>query len=529
MRKILLILGIAILANGMYAQKLTPSQVYKMNQDVLKMVYDYKESANMSKPRRFMRLFENENTQIYNDLLGLSSKKTLSVKEYRTLMENEAMAPSIKIQNLKKDGIYYENGRWMMDITFEKEISYTDKCGVLFSTEEYYNAYHTLNMTLAWAEDASCSIVKLSGKVKSSKKVLDGYKVIASATTDKDMKKQKNIRVNGQRLTFNSFDQCIVPANIELAYEGDQDMKVELVQKESGCEVYTISYDPMSMRIKPHYNLGAILPYGKSNDNGISLSNAMHHEVGLDLGYIMPSTGKFQLGIFAGVGFVSSHAKFSIDSLSYKYNASAEADIDGDTYVRYYTLTNVSQRVKMMDLTIPIYLDFNLHLTKTVSMYVDLGVKNYLNLSANLSNVTGIYSAWGVYPQYSNLMLDHTTGLSQFASQAVFDALSTVRELEMNKYSMDLLTALGVRILLKNKPFFPLQVDLGIGYQHSLIAPYKNTSAITLSELSSPQNSDNALMTYTVQGGESIKPLTCMVSNLTRKMFTFNFAITYKF
>ena len=74
-----------------------------------------------------------------------------------------------------------------------------------------------------------------------------------------------------------------------------------------------------------------------------------------------------------------------------------------------------------------------------------------------------------------------------------------------------------------------MQVDLGIGYQHSLIAPYKNTSAITLSELSSPQNSDNALMTYTVQGGESIKPLTCMVSNLTRKMFTFNFAITYKF
>ena len=100
MRKILLILGVAILASGMYAQELTHSQRYKMNEDALKMVSDYKASANMSKPRRFMRLFENENTQIYNDLLGLSAKKTLSVKEYRTLMENEAMYPTIKIQNL---------------------------------------------------------------------------------------------------------------------------------------------------------------------------------------------------------------------------------------------------------------------------------------------------------------------------------------------------------------------------------------------------------------------------------------------
>lgn len=529
MRKILLILGVAILASGMYAQELTHSQRYKMNEDALKMVSDYKASANMSKPRRFMRLFENENTQIYNDLLGLSAKKTLSVKEYRTLMENEAMYPTIKIQNLKKDGVYYENGRWMMDLTFEKEITYTDKCGVLFSTEEYYNAYHTLNMTLAWSEDATCTIVKLSGTVKSSKQPLEDYKVITAATNDKDKKKQKNIRVSGKSLKFNSFDQSIVPANCQLTYVGDQDMKVELVQNESGCEVYTISYDPMSMRLRPHYNLGAILPYGKSNDEGISLSNAMHHEVGLDLGYMMPSTGKFQFGIYTGVGFVSSQAKFGIDSLSYKYNASAEADIDGDTYVRHYTLTNVSQKVKMMDLTVPVYLDLNVHLTKTITMYMDLGIKNYLNLSANLSNVTGTYSAWGVYSQYSDLMLDHTTGLSQFASQTSFDAASTAKELEMNKYSMDLLTALGVRILLKDKAFFPLQIDLGVGYQHSLIAPYKNASVTTFSELANPKNGDNALMSYTMQGGENIKPLTCLVSNLTRKMFTFNFAITYKF
>ena len=521
MRKILLVLGIVISVSGIYGQELTHSQRYKMNEDALKMVSDYKESANMSKPRRFMRLFENETIQIYNDLLGLSTKKTLSVKEYRTLMEKDALYPTIKIQNLKKNDIYFENGHWMMDLSFEKEISYTNQCGVLFSTEEYYNVYHTLNMTLSWSEDDICTIIKLSGNVKSNKKPLDDYKVITAATNAKDKKKQKNIRVDGKSLKYNSFDQCIVPANCQLTYEGDQDMKVELVQKESGCEVYTISYNPMSMRFKPHYNLGAILPYGKSNDEGMSLKNAMHHEVGIDLGYMIPSTGKFQFGIFAGVGFVSSQVKFGIDTMSYHYNAAADADIDGDSYVRHYTLKNVFQQTKMMDLTLPIYLDFNFKFSNRISMYVDLGVKNYFNLSASLSEVSGTYSSWGVYPQYSNLKLDHTTGLSQFASNATVPTHSTLVKLDMNFYSLDLLTAMGVQIKLKDKAFFPLYVDLGIGYQHSLLVPYKNPLATTLSQ--------QTIMTYTIQNGEKRAPITDYVSNISRKMFTINLGLIYKF
>ena len=87
----------------------------------------------MNKPRRFVRLFENEDIQIYNDLLGLSNKKTLSVKEYRSLMENSALSPNIEIQNVRKKAIYFENGYWKMDIMFEKEISYAKTCFGCFS------------------------------------------------------------------------------------------------------------------------------------------------------------------------------------------------------------------------------------------------------------------------------------------------------------------------------------------------------------------------------------------------------------
>lgn len=529
MRKILSVFIIAIIATAAFAQSPTPEQTYKMNADALKMVLDYKAQANINKPRRFVRLFANEDMQIYNDLLGLSTQKTLSVKNYRTLMEKEALYPTIKVQNFRKNKIYKENGLWMMDITFEKELSYTDKCGVLFSTEEYYGEYHIINMSLVWDENLqTCTIAKLSGKNNSTVKALTDYKVIVAADDAKDQKRERNVRVDGRHLKFNSFSQCIIPANAKIEYVNDDDMKFELVQNETGCEVYSIAYNPMSMRLKPHYNIG-VVPFGKSA-NGLSLSKSIHHEFGLDLGYMIPTNGLFQMGFYAGVGFASSSVVLGMDTIHYHYQAGSEADIDGDSYTRHYTIERASQKLSMKDLTIPIYLDFNFHVHKIVSLYLDLGIKNYINLSANLSDLTGTYSSWGVYPQYSNLVLDHTTGLTQFAaSGTALPTQTTSSTMDINGYSMDLLSALGVRVKLKDKQFFPLYFDFSIGYQHSLLAPYKNANALTVSDIQGNVSAQEAFSTYTVESGESAMPLSAFVSDLKRKMVTLNFGITYKF
>lgn len=529
MRKILSVIIIAIIATAAFAQSPTPEQTYKMNADALKMVLDYKAQANMNKPRRFVRLFANEDMQIYNDLLGLSTQKTLSVKNYRTLMEKEALYPTIKVQNFRKNNIYKENGLWMMDITFEKELSYTDKCGVLFSTEEYYGEYHTINMSLVWDENLqTCTIAKLSGKNNSTVKALTNYKVIVASDDAKDQKRERNVRVDGRHLKFNSFSQCIIPANAEIKYVNDDDMKFELVQNETGCEVYSIAYNPMSMRLKPHYNIG-VVPFGKSA-NGLSLSKSIHHEFGLDLGYMIPTNGLFQMGFYAGVGFASSSVVLGMDTIHYHYQAGSEADIDGDSYTRHYTIEHASQKLSMMDLTVPVYLDFNFHIHKIVSLYLDLGIKNYINLSANLSELTGTYSSWGIYPQYSDLVLDHTTGLTQFAAPGTtLPAQTTSSTMDINGYSMDLLSALGVRVKLKDKQFFPLYFDFSIGYQHSLLAPYKNANTLTVSDIQGNVSAQEAFSTYTVESGESAMPLSAFVSELKRKMVTLNFGITYKF
>lgn len=531
MRKILMTAILVLCSIVLIAQVPTPEQMYKMNEDALKMVLDYKAQANMSKPRRFVRLFENEDILIYNDLLGLSTQKKLSVKAYRKLMEDEALYPTVKIQNMKKNRVYQEDGRWMMDLMFEKELSYTDKCGVLFSTDEYYGEYHTIEMTLAWdAALKGCLIVKLDGKNDSYVNELRDYKVIAESSDEKAQKREKNIRVNGKPLKYNSFSQCIIPANAEITYENDQDMKFELVQNESGCEVYSIHYDPMSMRLKPHYNLGAIIPFGKSDASGLLLDKSMYHEVGIDLGYTIPSKGIFQIGFYTGIGFAASNTVLSVESFNYSYEAESNADIDGDSYIRYYAIENVTQKLHMMDITIPLYVDFNFLFHDIVSLYVDLGIKNYINISANLSDLSGTYSAWGIYPQYSDLVLDHTTGLSQFAAPGTALPTQTLNsKVNVNTYSLDLLSAVGVRVKLNDKQFFPLYFDFSIGYQHSLLAPYKNTTPRNISSTQGNISGEDAWANYSVQDGEAIMPLSVFMSDLKRKMVTFNIGITYKF
>ena len=541
MRKILSVFIIAIIATAAFAQSPTPEQTYKMNADALKMVKKYKMQSDMTRPQGFVALFASLDTQIYNDLMGLSSEKTLSVSEYSDLLFSEVVQNRPKelrsgmvrvdIQNLKKNRVFLNDGKWCMEVSFEKALTYPNYCGVRFSSNEYYDSYYLMTMVLSWNDSLqNCSIESLDGRLLNNKNRLGEYFVIVPSVKKKDAKRDQLIRVDGHSLKFSNYNggQCILPDGVAITYPRDPEMVFDTIRMKQGCEIYSFTYNPLNMRLKPHYNIG-VVPFGKAA-NGLSLSKSIHHEFGLDLGYMIPTKGLFQMGFYAGVGFASSSAVLGMDTVHYHYQTGPEADIDGDSYIRHYTIERASQKLSMKDLTIPIYLDFNFHLHKIVSLYLDLGIKNYINLSANLSDLTGTYASWGVYPQYSDLVLDHTTGLTQFAaSGTTLPAQTTSSTIDINGYSMDLLSALGVRIKLKDKQFFPLYFDFSIGYQHSLLAPYKNANALKVSDIQGNVSAQEAFSTYTVESGESTMPLSAFVSELKRKMVTLNFGITYKF
>ena len=528
MKKILLVLFSVVFCCHTIAQHLTLSQQYQMNKDVLKLIQEYGTAATMKKPRLFVHLFENENLQIYNDLLGLSTAKTLSVSQYCALMRAEAMYPSINLQNLKKIDTYYAKGRWMMELSVEKDISYTNQCGVLFSTKEFYGTYYTLYLTIAWNQELTdCKIIKLSGEIQSTQKMPDEFIVIEAPRGIRNTERTLHLLINGKQPTFNSFGQCIVPNEAELEYLGDPDMKCELITKESDCNIDTIKYTPTNMRIKPHYTLGVIAPFGSAGNSSLTTSDATFHKVGLDIGYMFPCTNRFKIGMFTGIGYSMYNLSLGLDSLNYYYHANSTADIDGDEYIRHYTFTNLSQSFRMQDLTIPVYFNFNIQLHDLISLYIDLGITNHINLLSQVTDYAGSYTTWGIYSQYSDLHLGAETGLEQFTNNASIAGDSYCKSFESNTFSMDLLSAIGMKVQLSKKRHFPLYLDIGIGYQHSIISPYKNADMRIIPH--NLVNSSNALSTYTTSGGESLQSLLMFLPKISRRMLTVDVGLTYKF
>ena len=80
----------------------------------------------------FTRLFVNNEAIVYNDLLGLSSERTLTIGKYaRLLGEGGVRQTIVTISGISiLDEPYKEKGKWKIDLGFNKRMSYYDACGI---------------------------------------------------------------------------------------------------------------------------------------------------------------------------------------------------------------------------------------------------------------------------------------------------------------------------------------------------------------------------------------------------------------
>lgn len=531
-KRMILFVVFCVMALVATAQTLNVEQQHKMNRDALDMVNRYQIAATMHKPRQFVNMFAKDTIHIYNDLLGLchTKAKRLTVNEYKELLST-ATAPSVRIRNVKKGKMYERYGMQYMEISFEKDIDYTDNCGVLFSAEKYFDCYHDITMTLMWNDNLdNCVIVRLEGEIKSKKEMVVDDRFFVIQNTDE---RDKNLSVYGKSIgEFNDFSQVIVvrreSSSVDsISYDGDADMKIKVMQQDENCPIYVIKYIPRHWRLKLHGDFGMVSPFGVIGDSRVGLGKSMSYAGGLDVGYVVPSKSKFQFGIFTGIGLSYSKLPFSLGSFSYNYEAPSAADIDGDEYVRYYEFKNVGQTQELLDLTIPVYFDFNIQFNRWVSLYLDLGVKNHINVSAKLSDIEGSYSTWGVYPQYGDLRLDYTTGLEQFVQdKPLSDIVKTENKNTMNKYSLDVMGALGVRVGLSKS--VPLYLDLGVGFEYSVMKPYEKPILWNPVIYEGITDINRTFSNYTVDGGEEMRYMLDCVSELRRQMFTINVGLLIK-
>lgn len=502
------------------AQTLSAVQQRQFNLDVLRTLENYESSSALygnAARMDFEMLFESPSMHIFNDLNGLSAAPTLSVADYSELLSSKGRSTQVIIKQIKKGDPYYEEG-WKMDVSFEKEITYANACEILFSSRNYFGSDFHIEMTLLWDEDMrTCTISKLEGQNTSEIEMLPQEYGILTHTSDRDY----IVRVDGDSLRFNSFGQAFLSPNPIIEYP-DNDVRVKAVVENAECNTISLQYLPKRWRTKVHYdmNLG-----GFYNGDGKAESESSGTEFCLDIGYFFPSKNTVKWGVFTGLGFSLSKIDMAVKNLSYNYQASASADIDGDSYTRYYSISGMSQTLKSTDFMIPVYLEMDVRNTKSFSLYFDAGIKTYLNLSNSTTINSCSYSTYGYYDQYGIFLRPEDRWdngpINGFTTNS--SITGSHGSANYKRFSVDVLGRIGLRFLVYKDIFF----DLGASYQMSVLSPFDSDAKVSISGKDSSEN--NALMSYQVATGEVVRGLDGSYSSLGRNTLLLNIGLVYRF
>lgn len=467
----------------------------------------------------FKKLFADPKTSIYNDLLGLSDADVLPLDVYIDLMRNEAVSPSVKLKNIRRKSIKDEGNNIVLVLDLDKEIRYNNHCGAILSSNTYYEGKdYALEMEIVMDKSTGeCMIRSINGSVDSNQPRLDRDFAIIELNDKRD----REVTNNKAKLNFNVFNQAFVPMPLNLNYpDADENMKVENIGDPS-CNTYKFAYYPVRWSVKPHVNISLGDSYSIEDIPTLMDSKASTMEYGIDFGYTVPMRSKFRVSIFTGIGFATGKIDLSIASLNYHYNAPASADQDGDTYVRYYDLSDLHQSVSLMHLVLPVYADFEYRFSKRISAFVQLGIKTYFNMGSKVNDFSGTMYSYGIYPQYNNLMID-AEYMNNFGTSTISE--SAANNMEFKGASFDALIGAGLRA----KIYGPLSIEASVNYQIGL-TEVVGTSSNHATMSSGSILESQAFASYTVSEGTRLHLLSDYLGGIKRNPLKLNVGLIFKF
>jgi len=468
----------------------------------------------------FLRLFVDEEVSVYNDLLGLSPKRTLPVGEYaRILADGQITTKRIHIKNLQieYDPVKTDAG-WTVVVSFDKEMSYYNGCKVYFSSREFYDADYHLTATLLYDEvDGQCRISRIDGTVASSNILPTDY-VVLQQTSNRDLQ----LSYHQQPLSFNSSQQAILSGFFDS--HGFTHPKIDanrLSPRIDNCNIVTMDYlSPSSVwRIKPHFGFGLGNALDIEGDSIMSSTSSSSLNYGVDFGFKFLEAGPLKFSAFVGLGVTKSSMELGYsDSL---YMTTAGADADGQQYKRYYSNLKLNQTVKFTDLSIPVYLDAEVGIGSVFSAYADFGFRFNFNMSSKVTETSGSSDAiYGIYPTPLGIYFGDLWPFNGFVKACDFGEAQTEQPAGVKSMSIDMMGGMGFRCAIPSTPF---SIDLGANF------------LMGLGEMMKPEKVEdgpaivhNVLSEDKLTSSEQVN-LHGQIEKLKRKSLQFNIGLIYKF
>ncbi len=238
---------------------------------------------------------------------------------------------------------------------------------------------------------------------------------------------------------------------------------------------------------------------------------------GLDFGYKFWAKKSMSFDVNIGVGYKMIDNKLGIENVDYSYEASPDADVDHNSYDRYNAVAEINQTIDTRSLAVPIYLSYNIRCAKWLSFHLDAGAQiNYI-MSSTITNSTAEIDTYGVFSEYDDLMID-ADWLDNFGHRSVNTVSNS--EAAVNNLNCSLLLGGGFEIRLAK----PLWLDLGVRYNEGFSNLFQNQYS-----RNSIYSSENAPITYTVEDGEVVKPLTRYLTKSKLSGLSLRAALVFRF
>lgn len=497
------------------AQTLTMSQRRDFSRKALELIDSYRRLSEMSgaeEALEFGQLFSDGSAVIFNDLPGLSAKPEMTVAEYTSLLNSGINTPAANIKSIRRGKPVYKDGKWTMDIAFDKDIRYVTRCGAVMETEQYFgDDFHCVATVVYNPSTGKCAISSITGSTSSDVPMLGPDHTVVK----KHKPFRQKVSANGMPLRFDSYGQAFVngtPASICFTTDApDTRVKVYGDTENRECGNLEINARPMRFRVRPYVGIGVgdVFSFESLYVRGSEYISQSETEFGVDLGYSIPLGRSLKLNLFVGAAYSTSKLDASLGSYDFWYHAGADADMDGDSYVRTYNLTDIEDSRKFSSLAIPVSFDFEYSFSRRVSAFVRAGAKVYLNSLSSTHDFNATAFIYGTYPQYDNLVID-AEWMNGFGSRHI--GTSDLVSPELKSVTVDGMAGLGLRIGIVG----PLALEVGASYQMGFM------------NLIEDYDSQAGLVTYTVTGGEKTCGLIseCVVK---RQGLKINAGLVFKF
>lgn len=271
--------------------------------------------------------------------------------------------------------------------------------------------------------------------------------------------------------------------------------------------------------IKAYDNIGLGKSMSVDNAQPGQTAKSNFNAFGVDFGYTFWRKGAQSLEANIGLGYSAANTTFRIDDMKYHYDAPSIADVDGNTYIRYYDIRNLQQKAFLGYLNIPIYLEYQYKPVKWLGIHAEVGFGLGFRVAGNTGSVSGMARAWGVFPEYDDLYIDDPY-YDDFGDRVLNG--SPKEKANMKGFNASVMCGAGFEFYA----YEPVSFEVGVRYNAGLGQCFGGRYAITGT---GEYTAETAPVTYTVKDGTVVKPLADYTTKSRLSPLTLHLGVNVRF